>query len=347
MSVLDLDQLLQDVAPDAPCGADPEYDPAFLEMEREAQGRPEQQMGDQVIAAVPPNWKAVKDKAGDLFTRCKDLRVAAYYCRSLLCTDGLPGLAAGLTLIARLVQDHWDQVHPVLDPDDGNDPVMRINALAALGDRDLMVAQLRETPLVRSRALGAFSRRDLEIASGQVAVPADMENPPESSHVEAAFMDADLEELGETAAAVAASLEATAAIASSMGDKSGQRPTLDDLDDELQRIQKILQEQLQRRGAGSAAQSTDGAAAQAAAPANGGVPAARPAPPPGEVSTRSDVVRVLDKVIEYYRKNEPTSPVPLLIERAKGLVHKDFMDIIRDLAPEAVAQVEKIRGAQS
>jgi hypothetical protein len=45
MSLKDVESLLQPVAGANPCGADLEYDPAFLDLERLVQGKPEQQMG--------------------------------------------------------------------------------------------------------------------------------------------------------------------------------------------------------------------------------------------------------------------------------------------------------------
>ena len=66
----------------------------------------------------------------------------------------------------------------------------------------------------------------------------------------------------------------------------------------------------------------------------------------GDISSRDDVVRILDKICEYFRRNEPSSPVPLLLQRAKRLVAKDFMDILKDLTPDAVAKMETIGGKQ-
>jgi type VI secretion system protein ImpA len=46
----------------------------------------------------------------------------------------------------------------------------------------------------------------------------------------------------------------------------------------------------------------------------------------------------------YYDRNEPSSPVPMLLQRAKRLISKDFLDIMRDLTPEGVAQAELLGG---
>lgn len=47
--MLDVPVLLAAVSPDSPCGDDLEYDAAFLELERIAQGQPERQMGLSLI----------------------------------------------------------------------------------------------------------------------------------------------------------------------------------------------------------------------------------------------------------------------------------------------------------
>ncbi|MFO1156846.1 MAG: hypothetical protein U1E43_08825 [Rhodospirillales bacterium] len=65
---------------------------------------------------------------------------------------------------------------------------------------------------------------------------------------------------------------------------------------------------------------------------------------PAEVASRDDVVRLLDRICAYYERYEPSSPVPLLLARARRWVFKDFIDVLRDIAPDAVAQAEAIRG---
>jgi type VI secretion system protein ImpA len=53
MSVVDVDFLLQEVDPAAPCGPNLEYDPVFLELEQAMLGKPEVQYGDTISPAVP------------------------------------------------------------------------------------------------------------------------------------------------------------------------------------------------------------------------------------------------------------------------------------------------------
>ncbi len=63
-----------------------------------------------------------------------------------------------------------------------------------------------------------------------------------------------------------------------------------------------------------------------------------------EVTSRADALRLLDLVCQYYRKNEPSSPLPLLIERARRLAEMNFLDVLRDLAPEGLGQAQIVVG---
>jgi len=79
----------------------------------------------------------------------------------------------------------------------------------------------------------------------------------------------------------------------------------------------------------------DHGVAAAAAPAQGITGAAR---------SRDDVVMLLDKIIGYYERNEPSSPLPLLLQRCRKLAALSFLDIVKDMAPAALQQVELIGG---
>jgi type VI secretion system protein ImpA len=52
----------------------------------------------------------------------------------------------------------------------------------------------------------------------------------------------------------------------------------------------------------------------------------------------------IDRMCEFYAKNEPSSPVPLLLQRAKRLVSKSFLDVLRDLVPDGLNQAMLFHG---
>jgi len=347
MSVIDVESLLSEIAADAPCGEDLEYDSQFVEMEKQSQGTPERQYGNTLIPAEPPDWREVSKAALDLLERTRDLRVAVYLTRALLNTDGLPGFADGLALLEGLIERHWEQVYPQLDPDDDNDPTLRINTIVALCDPETTLYDLRGAPLVNSRALGRFSLRDVQIAAGLLTpVTTDEERaPPNQDMINGAFQDAPLEDLQATAETVAMAFKRAERIEALLTDQVGvtQAPNMDALTVVLKEIRQVLNEQLQRRGVsvvGDAAEAGEGGTLE---PGSGGAVQRMVV---GEIASREDVIRTLDKICEYYSRHEPSSPVPFVLKRAKKLVRMDFMEILRDLAPGGTDQADLVFGLQ-
>ncbi len=343
MSAIDVSALLAEVSEDQPCGEDMEYDPAFTELEIAAQGKEEQEYGDTVIEAEEPNWAEVEELALAVLQQSKDLRAALHLARALLKSDGFPGLNQALELFRGYVEKYWETVHPQLDPDDDNDPTLRINVLISLADDDTMLRGIRAAPLTDSRMLGRFGLRDIGIASGQLRPPENAEEQPaDMTAIEGAFQDTDPERLQTMADAVRSAVEHVTQIESMVTDLvgAGDAPDLSDLVTVLKEASKVLNAHVENPEALEEGEDAEGSGAQLAAGAGGGTPIS------GSVNNPNDVIRMLDKICDYYLRSEPSSPVPLLLNRAKRLVSKDFMAIMKDLAPGGVSEVASVGGIE-
>jgi type VI secretion system protein ImpA len=336
MSNIKNDKLLEPVSEESPCGDDLEYDPAFGELERAAQGKEGHEIGDKEIPAEPPVWSDVSEAAEALFERTKDLRVAVPLVHARLNLDGVSGLASGLELINKMLHEFWDDLHPELDAEDDNDPTLRMNTLMPLNGQNEFIGSLDRAVLVSSKTLGRFSMRDIRLANGEISTPeGDDTATPDPTHIEAAFLDCELEELTANSDAVTQCIDTLQDLESYAREQVGTEfaPDLSALSAGLKAVHNILRNQLARRGV-----ELDAVEGEAA---GDGV---APASVPGEIRSRDDAIRVLDQVCEYFRKNEPSSPVPLLLQRAKRLISKDFMEILRDLTPQGVSEAEMIGG---
>ena len=62
------------------------------------------------------------------------------------------------------------------------------------------------------------------------------------------------------------------------------------------------------------------------------------------LGSRDDALHALELAAAYFRQHEPSSPLPLLIDRAKRLAPLPFMEILRDLAPDGLLQAQTIAG---
>jgi type VI secretion system protein ImpA len=341
MALLPIDSLLEPVSGPSPCGRDMEYEPAFLELQELARGKPEQAMGDKVKPAQEPAWPKVRDAAQALFGSTKDLRVAGMLHLALLKTAGIAGLESGLRLMSAMLDRYWDQVYPLLDAEDNNDSTMRVNSLMAGLVNDDVLATLRLAPLVESRQFGRHSLRTYRIATGVLSAEASETEPkPEMNRIEAAFSDVSIESLKAVAELLTAAGGHLNAIQHVLLDKGGGIPEdLKPLTVDLRDMKTLIDAQLSRRGVES---GTPGSAngVESGQGAGGGEG------PSGQVRNRADVVTTLDRICEYYARAEPSSPVPLLLKRAKRLVNKDFMEIVRDLTPGGVSEAEVIGGLE-
>jgi type VI secretion system protein ImpA len=349
MSILDVDALLLELDPQSPCGPNLEYDPRFVELEQAAEGKPEVQYGGTITAAVPPEWKLIKNQALELLQSSRDLRLAVPLLRANLALHGMAGLADSLLLIERLLEERWDFVHPQLDPADDMDPTLRINSLAILAEGTTVVRSLKETSFIALPVLGPLSLRVIEIANGEHA-PSEGQDKVSIASLEAALRDVDNASLDAAVSAISRSYDSARSIEAILVRQVGssQALNLDGLIRGLKRGRDFLLPLFTSRNPPEA--DTEQMSDETSdAPAVSGTPvvAAKVPASSGEINNREDVMRALEKLLKYYHVHEPSSPVPLLLSRAKWLVPKSFMEIMEDLAPESVAQLTAIRGNQA
>jgi type VI secretion system protein ImpA len=206
---------------------------------------------------------------------------------------------------------------------------MRRNALAALASGEALLGDLRGAFLVNSPAHGQLRVRDVEVALGRLpaqpgAEVIDMERIR-------AQLRAALEAGSEVGQALDQAVESTSAMRGLLADKVDvqERPDLEPLAGLLAQLKRTCDE---ARGVAVAGAETS---------ADAGAPAASPR---GEIRSREDAIRMLDRVCEYLERHEPANPAPLLIRRAQRLMRKNFVEIVQDLLPESLSQIESLAG---
>jgi type VI secretion system protein ImpA len=64
----------------------------------------------------------------------------------------------------------------------------------------------------------------------------------------------------------------------------------------------------------------------------------------GAVNSREEAIRAIDLVCEYLERAEPTNPAPLFLRRARHLIGHNFLQLMKALAPEALADVARVVG---
>jgi len=351
---INVESLLSEVSAEAPCGEDLSYDNAFLALEGMLRTQSAGVVAGVEQEAEEPNWREVREKSLELLQRTKDLRIGVSLTLALLKTEGIPGLRDGLSLLRGLLERFWDHIYPKLDPDDNLDPLERINILqslspATVSEQDSMKfkQRLAEVPLCNSARIGRFSLRDIQVAQGEIALPTDeADSAPNMSLIDAAFQDTATDELEAISRTTEEALAHLAGITTAFSTSAtqGQSPDVVGLQAVLGSIHKWVQVYLAKRGLGGPAAegtSTEDAPMVSDQPGKGGFSFA------GEIRSPKEALLAIEKVCQYFDRHEPSSPVPLLLRRAQRLVSKNFLEVIQDVCPDALGQIQMLGGTSS
>jgi type VI secretion system protein ImpA len=374
-----IDELLRPVSPKATCGVlDLVSDGQLGALEQAIKGRPAKTQfkdGETVViqGAQEPSWSLLEKSARGLFlggripdlTRpegsetevnvqpVKHLKAAMVLTLAELELTGIAGFTEGLELIARLLTEHWDEVHPTADHEDPEDPfIARFNILAPLAIAPLgpatssgsvstedswhLYERLLAAPLLNSTPQGSLNVRDCisPWATGlKLRLPPGEEITAERvREVRLSAPEIVARQRQVLQAATAAVEKIDAAFAKAPGTI---KPDLQFLLRLLKGIASVLSDD-------KAASESVGAPKEVvrlgvAATGDGLA---------GLLSSREEAVRKLGEVAEYFRQHEPSSPIPQIIDRVRALVGKNFLALVDELGlgEQAVQEFRKLAG---
>lgn len=342
MDMTEVENLLQPISEGEPCGPDLDLngDQAFADLGIAAEWKEAKYVGDKEVSeAAPPNWAKVLGDARGLLVTSKDLRIAKHFVAALANTEGVPGFALGVRLVRGLLERYWNSIHPLVE---GADDPWRRNILMELNDVRGALGGLRAAPIAASRKLGRYCIGDIEVADG--SMPA-KENTvaPSFELLRDAIRDSDAEKTRLLATACKDALGDLAAIqAVFQENQTNVYPDFPLIEKLLGRLNTLLAD-ASGEGGGESADNGQAEESQDAGADNNNFGAGSGSAP-GRIRSRADARRLLETVCEFLEKTEPSHPAPLLIRRAARLLDLSFVDIIRDLAPDAAAQIENLGG---
>ncbi len=316
--------------------------------------------------AVELDWGELLADAEALAQSGRDLRLLVIVTRLWVNEGGLEGLVAGLRLLTGTVEQYWDSVHPALRPaaTKREAALRRTNALMQLENPDGgVLGDLEFVTLLTPRGIGPITGGDL--AAGAVTRQAfSVEAPKGLNDKEMAELlarhDARLNKV--TAACRATAAERPDEMAALKANVQAARDGLAALEAALaphltendvavrfEALGKMLTRMAQTLdgvaapAAAATAQQMEAPAMSQAAPMSAQM-AAPAAAIPGQINSRRDVERVLDLVIDFYERTEPSSPIPHLARRMRKMVPMNFMQLMEEIAPSGLKEFRGIAG---
>lgn len=342
MSRIDLNKLLKEISPEEPSGDEVSFDERS-ELARNS--KPKTDPNGKILSE--PRWSDVQITALELLGKTHDIRIAVILARALVDTQGFAGFHDALKLIRGFIDQYWETLYPLLDVEDNNDPAERISALCMLNDYDEFIDPIMRIPLCNSVKMGRYNLRDIHIANKilkPVTTNKDKEDePPGLKLIDAAFKDSDTETLRNIQIDSSNALKEVKAL-----DKVLEKKVESDNSVKFNRLIKVLEDvdkvMADRIGKGSdnpdaneAVETTEITETNQHAQSSGPIQQ-------GVITSRDDIIRMLDRICDYYAENEPASPVPLLLQRAGRLVKKNFVEILEDMAPDSMKQIQSLIG---
>jgi type VI secretion system protein ImpA len=349
LSSIDIGKYITPLSDEEPTGPDLDVvgDADFQQLDIVSRGTPDQVTRvsdpenpgseiDKVIPGEPPDAKAIIKVSDAIFEKTRDLRVCGPLAYALTRLHGLPGLAAGLEIVAELLAAQWDAVHPRVSADYDFDVGYRIRVLMALADRDGLLRAVRETPFAEARAVGRFSMRDLEVVRGELA-PLQGQNAPSLDLIRGALQEGDVEQVAERKQAIGSAIAAIDRIDGAFVAATGVGgPDLTLLRKILAGAQSIFV------GSGTADAAAGNSDDQPEGPVGGG--SASVAGGAQRLASRADAKRQLESVAEFLERTEPAHPSAMFIRRATKLLDMNFLEIVRELAPDSMGDVRHLGG---
>ena len=272
--------------------------------------------------------KVLRDKTtGLLAQRGKDLRLVPYLGAACTLIDGLAGYRDAVGLAGALLKAYPEKLFPLPDEDDPADAWQRSNAVTDLLAGDAIQALLSQVVVIDAKQSGRLILADL-VGGLRGDMPASEVSEPNLHMALTEIGPERVQQLLLLLRGIEANITALM-LAFQGGALAAPR-----LADTFRRATARI---------GAFAGEGDAQAALANDPRIGGGQ-------DGKVDiglrSREDARRTIQDVILLIERLEPGHPAPLLLKRAHRLLGMSFFDIIKDMAPNAMSDIERIAGTE-
>jgi type VI secretion system protein ImpA len=278
-------------------------------------------------------WAAIRQHGPDILTTIgKDLNVAVWVTEALLRSDGLAGLRDGLALTAGLVDQYWDEVYPVREPEEPEDePDPRIIAIQPLAGaaRDCRaVPALRRVKLSNDENTTPLTLWELE--RSRTGGDEGNAEPPD-----ARLQRSTPEFLRDLADDARACLAAADRLEAALEPRCGaDAPGFGGIRELVQKIAATISGHIPDAPA-AAAEPAPEPVLDGQNPPEQAASAARTGP---GVFDRQSAFRQLQEVAQYFRRTEPHSPLAYAIENLVRRGQLTLPELIEELIGDETAR---------
>lgn len=328
--VIDFEAIFQPISEENPSGENVRFSNLYDEIKEARRADDELPQGQwETELKVADFRKVIALAVPALASQTKDLQIAAWLSEALVKEHGFAGLRDGLKLMSGLQEKFWETLFPEIDEGDMEG---RANAVAWMDTNAAFAVKL--APITGE----GYSFADFE-DSKRYDIPENLDTLDSSDQAKYRELQAEAETKNKVTGdkwrrAKAASRRAFyEELSLAVGEcwaqyaeinrvieekyERNQAPGLGNLKKALDEIETQVKKLLEEKRAeepDAADESAEAAQAEGEEGAGGGTIAV--AATGGAIRTRQDALKRLGELAEYFRKNEPQSPVSYLVQRA-------------------------------
>lgn len=270
------------------------------------------------------DWKGiVKAATQQLTTASKDLLLGARICEATTKINGFAGLAEGLCLMRRLLDECWDRLHPGIEDGDLEVRAGQFNWLGDDGRGGRFPHTLRTIPLfpLDGEWVTFHDCRQAQDGKGRF----------KNADIDKAATQTTREQVQELVDGMEAAITEMEHLLVTLNSRLGSSaPAMADLRKVMVDILAMTRQVLQRKGPAPEEHHEEAPAEEGGAGADGQVVEGGAAPTK-RLLTRDDIYQRLNETAELLARMEPHSPVPYLIRRAVALGALPFPQLMREL----------------
>ena len=345
LETADFEAILAPLAGDQPTGIDLRQDFAPTSIyfrlrdaraqARDAERQADSQGGDE---GQPTLGRPVATMAiGALKSNSKDLEVATWLTEALVRTAGLRGLMAGASVIAGLVERHWDGLYPMPDDTGMEARVAAIAGLSGQGTDGTLMQPLRKVSLFNRPDGSPFSLWQYQAAlelSG-IIDPARRAQRIDSGVLPYEEVEKEARLAGAThwsaqRDTISKALASWREMERVLDEKAGQAsPAVNRVRDLLEFVSDTCRKYAPPEAAMDGASDTTDATA-------GNSPAA--VATAGAISGREQALRQLTEIAAWFRRNEPSSPIGFTLDEAVRRARLGWPELVAELVSDETAR---------
>lgn len=359
--VLDIESLINPISEESPSGVElrqSEHADKFFDL-RECFNQSNKAERDlQQAATFPdeefpdlkdPEWEEVREQAVEILsTYSKDVSVASWLIEAVMRLDGLAGVRDGFKVVLEICRRYWDTIHPAPDEDEGYaETVSQLTGLTS----ERSFSTLEAIPLTNG-AGSQYSLFDFNEANRIEGMSAEdkhrrivqgaIERPTFDESFRATpreHWDSVIEDLDTTIDTIRelGTYLDERCVRNSYGEDTA--PSMTSFRQKLETTRSSVQQLMSELLLDEApAASQEGEASE-----EEGTAVMQAKAVVGTIQTRTDAIKMIRKVAEYFRKTEPQSFIHFKLDQAAQWAEMPFPDLLKELLRDETAMGELSR----